>query len=88
VTGFLGKVVFEKLLRSLPSLNQVFVFIRAKKGSNVMERFKKEVIGSTMFDPLKKLLSLSQFDELISNKVKLIQGDLLHPDLALSTENK
>jgi len=53
-----------------------------------MERFKKEVIGSTMFDPLKKLLSLSQFDELISNKVKLIQGDLLHPDLALSTENK
>ena len=31
-TGFLGKVILEKLIRSVPTLNKIFVLIRVKKG--------------------------------------------------------
>ncbi len=34
-TGFLGKVLLEKLLYALPMINRVYVLIRAKKGSKL-----------------------------------------------------
>lgn len=40
-TGFLGKVLLEKYLYSLSSVDKIFVLIRAKEGSNLFERFKK-----------------------------------------------
>jgi alcohol-forming fatty acyl-CoA reductase len=35
VTGFLGKVLVEKLLRSCGSIGRVYVLVRPKKGGNV-----------------------------------------------------
>lgn len=40
-TGFLGKVLCEKLLRSCPDVAEIFVLIRPKKGLNINERLKK-----------------------------------------------
>jgi alcohol-forming fatty acyl-CoA reductase len=40
-TGFLGKVLLEKLLFSLPEIEVVYVLIRRKKGLDLNERFKK-----------------------------------------------
>ena len=40
-TGFLGKVLLEKFLYSLSSVDKIFVLIRAKEGSKLFERFKK-----------------------------------------------
>lgn len=40
-TGFLGKVLLEKILYSLPEVEIVYVLIRGKKGSHLLERFKK-----------------------------------------------
>lgn len=40
-TGFLGKVLLEKFLYSLSSVDKIFVLIRGKEGSNLHERFKK-----------------------------------------------
>lgn len=37
-TGFIGKVLIEKLLRSCPELKRIFVLIRCKKGHSVNER--------------------------------------------------
>ena len=34
-TGFLGKVLLEKLLFSLPQIDLIYVLIRGKKGSDV-----------------------------------------------------
>ena len=37
-TGFMGKVLIEKLLRSCPTINRVFVLLRTKKGKSINER--------------------------------------------------
>lgn len=38
-TGFLGKALLEKLLRSCARLTTIFVLIRPKRGKNVEQRF-------------------------------------------------
>jgi thioester reductase-like protein len=37
-TGFLGKVLLEKLLRSCPDVENIFVLIRPKKGKEPSQR--------------------------------------------------
>lgn len=46
-TGFLGKTLIEKLLRSCDGVKRIFVLLRGKKGKSAEERtesFKKEVV--------------------------------------------
>ena len=38
VTGFVGKVLVEKLLRSCPDVATIFLCVRPKKGKTVQER--------------------------------------------------
>lgn len=40
-TGFLGKVLLEKFLYSIPEVEVIYVLIRKKKGLDLNERFKK-----------------------------------------------
>lgn len=40
-TGFLGKVVIEKLLRCCPDLENIYVLMRPKKGLNPEQRFEE-----------------------------------------------
>lgn len=40
-TGFLGKALLEKLLRSCPRVAMIFVLLRPKKGQSVEQRFKE-----------------------------------------------
>lgn len=52
-TGFLGKLLIEKLLRSCPEVNRIFVLIRPKGGrssSDRLELFSKDPV----FDRLRK----------------------------------
>lgn len=37
-TGFMGKVLTEKLLRSCPDLKQIYLLIRDKKGKSMHQR--------------------------------------------------
>ena len=37
-TGFMGKCLVEKLLRSLPELGRVIILVRPKKGKTVKDR--------------------------------------------------
>lgn len=40
-SGFMGKVLVEKLLRSCPDVGDVYVLVRAKKGKLPTERLKE-----------------------------------------------
>lgn len=44
-TGFMGKCLLEKLLRSVPDLGSVYVLTRAKKGKSPRERTKELLLG-------------------------------------------
>jgi thioester reductase-like protein len=40
-SGFVGKQIVEKLLRSCPEIDNIYLLMRAKKGENVQQRLKK-----------------------------------------------
>ncbi|XP_036773958.2 fatty acyl-CoA reductase 1 isoform X2 [Manis pentadactyla] len=81
VTGFLGKVLLEKLLRSCPKVNSVYVLVRQKAGQTPQERVE-EVISGKLFDRLRD--ENPDFRE----KVIAINSELTQPKLALSEEDK
>lgn len=40
-TGFVGKLLIEKLLRGCPGISRIYVLIRKKKEKNVLQRTKE-----------------------------------------------
>ena len=40
-TGFLGKVLIEKLLRSCSNVGRIFVLLRAKRSKSIPERLEE-----------------------------------------------
>jgi len=53
-TGFLGKVLLEKLLRSCPRVGTIFILIRPKRNQSLEERFKE-----LLENPVRRHLCLS-----------------------------
>ena len=80
-TGFVGKVILEKILFSLPEV-KVVVLIRGKKGSSVMERFRKEIVDSECFSRIRE--RESNYVQWFLQRVTPIQGDLSQPHLGIS----
>ncbi|CAG4949077.1 unnamed protein product [Parnassius apollo] len=79
-TGFMGKVLIEKLLRCCPEINKIYLLMRAKKGQGTKERFE-DFINCRVFDKLQDL-SPKVFD-----KLQLVPGDILQEDLGISIQN-
>lgn len=40
-TGFMGKVLLEKLLRACPGVSKIYLLIRPKKGQDAQERLQQ-----------------------------------------------
>lgn len=40
-TGFLGKVLLEKLLRSCPDVGEIFILMKPKRGLSIDDRLRK-----------------------------------------------
>nr|XP_054928153.1 putative fatty acyl-CoA reductase CG5065 [Dermacentor andersoni] len=75
-TGFIGKVLLEKLLRSCPGLKRVYLLVRSKRGENPQARLEK-MLNTQMFEPLRQ----EQPDAFA--KVTALAGDLREPNLGL-----
>lgn len=73
-TGFLGKVLLEKMLYTLDCVDKIFVLIRAKKGSKLNERFKREILDSPCFDRLRDKHGM-KFDQFMEQKVQPMYSD-------------
>lgn len=76
-TGFLGKVLLEKFLYSLPQVDKIYVLIRSKKGSDLSERFKKEIVSSACFDRLRNVHQ-HLFEKFIETKVQPMYHPYTH----------
>ena len=72
-SGFLGKVLIEKLLRSCPGIDAVYVLIRPKRGVKVDDRLE-EIVRSQLFDVLRceRPAALA--------KLVAVSGDISLPD--------
>ncbi|KAL7013489.1 hypothetical protein ACKWTF_015423 [Chironomus riparius] len=76
-TGFVGKVLIEKLLRSCPGIDNIYLLCRSKKGKNINERLE-EVKSSPAFDLLREQ------NPKALNKIILIEGDASKLELGIS----
>jgi thioester reductase-like protein len=82
-TGFLGKVVLEKLLRKVPDVYQISLFARPNQQfKSAKERVINEVISSSVFDTLRASMG-DLFDEFIESKITVVEGELTKPGLGM-----
>ncbi|MFC3149822.1 SDR family oxidoreductase [Litoribrevibacter euphylliae] len=82
-TGFLGKVVLEKLLRKVPDVYQITLLARSNaRYKSVKERVKNEVLSSSVFDRLKQDMG-PVFDEFVESKISVVEGELTRPGLGM-----
>jgi len=82
-TGFVGKVLLEKILRDIPSVKQIFIVIRG----NAKERFEEDILGSRIWDLMKSQMGNEQFNQYIRSKVVPVGGDLSKESLGLTPED-
>jgi len=80
-SGFLGKQIIEKLLRSSPAIDQILVLIRTKKNKSPDDRLD-QLFNSPVFDRLK--MENPNF----RRKVTAVPGDILLPGLGISDKDR
>ncbi|TMW48389.1 hypothetical protein DOY81_006518 [Sarcophaga bullata] len=80
-TGFMGKVLVEKLLRSCPDIKNIYLLIRPKRGQEVSARLN-ELLDAPLFEKLRreKPKDLS--------KVIPISGDITSEELGISESDQ
>lgn len=76
-TGFMGKVLVEKLLRSCPDIKNIYLLIRPKRGQEVSTRLQ-ELLNAPLFETLRRETP----KEL--SKIIPISGDITSKKLGIS----
>ncbi|KAG4068112.1 hypothetical protein HA402_001537 [Bradysia odoriphaga] len=80
-TGFVGKVLVEKLLRSCPEIETIYLLMRPKRGQDVAARLN-DLLNSTIFDTIRR----EKIHEL--KKIVPICGDVTLIQLGISESDQ
>jgi len=85
-TGFLAKVVLEKLIRTVPDIGGIILLVRGSKGMDARTRFEREVATSSVFDRLRaeRPLFLETF---FADKLECITGEVTEAGFGLGLED-
>ncbi|XP_047059710.1 fatty acyl-CoA reductase 1-like [Lolium rigidum] len=81
-TGFLGKVLVEKILRVQPGVKKIFLLVRATDDGSAKRRIQTEVIGKEIFQVLKEKHG-NKFNQFIENKLYPLAGDIMYKNFGL-----
>ena len=85
-TGFLGKVLVEKMIREIPDVEKIILLIRGNdRYPTARERFDHEICVSTIFDRLKDD-SPACFRQFCRDKIDCVTGEVTEKDFGLSGE--
>ncbi|XP_052752502.1 putative fatty acyl-CoA reductase CG5065 [Galleria mellonella] len=79
-SGFMGKVLIEKLLYSIPDLGNIYVLMRPKRGKSFTQRLE-DMQRLPLFDRLR------QERPAALKKIKALQGDVLFENFSLSEKD-
>lgn len=80
-TGFLGKILLNKLFTSCPGIENIYILIRKKNNKDVHTR-AEEIFNDPIFNVMKKVAPKFR------HQFQGIAGDCLLPDLGLSREDR
>jgi fatty acyl-CoA reductase len=87
-TGFLGKSIVEKCLRSIPDVARLNLAIRSSARRPAPERLEREVLSSPAFRRLKEDLGEEGFARLAKAKLRVVEIDLGRDGLGLNEEGR
>ncbi|XP_050678153.1 fatty acyl-CoA reductase wat-like [Leptidea sinapis] len=76
-TGFLGKLLIEKLLRSCPDIKKLYLLARPKKNKDTAKRFQEQ-FDDMLYHKLKKV------NPDFTEKIQVIEGEISLLDLGIS----
>ena len=75
-TGFLGKSIVEKCLRSIPDVGRINLAIRSSARRPAADRLEREVLSSPAFKRLKDELGDEAFARMAREKLAVLEIDL------------
>ncbi|CAN7056994.1 unnamed protein product [Brassica rapa subsp. trilocularis] len=84
-TGFLGKVLIEKLLRASPEIGKIFILLKSKDEDSANKRLYDEIISSDLFKLLKHMHG-SSYEAFMKNKLIPVIGDIGEENLGIDSE--
>lgn len=79
-TGFVGKVLIEKILYSCPCVAGCYILIRPKRGKSIEERIDS-LLSTKLFDRVRNR------DPDFASKIIPINGDIYEPELGISAKD-
>ncbi len=85
-TGFLAKVLVEKVLRVQPDVGSIYLLIKPKQGSTAQQRLQ-QMLQLPVFDALRQMHGAG-FDAFIAAKLVAVEGDITEEDLGLQVRCK
>jgi len=77
-TGFLGKVILEKLLRDCKGIKNIYVLLRPKSGVDPRRRIDQELTNSVVFSRIRR------DSQGLLSKIIPVSGDITFPGLGIS----
>jgi long-chain acyl-CoA synthetase len=83
-TGFLAKVMLSLLLERFRP-RRIHCLVRPTRSLSAEDRFRDEVLGSEMFDPLRARFGPA-FDALVASQVRVVPGDLAKDGLGIPAD--
>ncbi|KAG0210618.1 cyclin-dependent kinase inhibitor far1 [Mortierella sp. GBA30] len=87
-TGFVGKTILEKLLRSFPQITKVYLLVRISGTRTPQDRVENDIFASRIFDTLKaQFANPQEFRDRIVRKIVPVVGDITIDHLGLSDQD-
>ncbi|XP_047940019.1 fatty acyl-CoA reductase 2, chloroplastic-like [Salvia hispanica] len=84
-TGLLGKVLVEKILRSM-CVGKIYLLIKAKDKEAALTRLTNEITNSDLFKSLKEELG-DTYETMVREKLIPIAGNICEPNLGMDSES-
>ncbi len=82
-TGFLAKVVLEKIIRAVPDVAGIVLVIRGnRKHATARERFEREIASSSIFDIL-RAEQPARLQRFFNEKIECVTGEVTEPSFGL-----
>lgn len=79
-SGFIGRVLVEKILRSYPNVKNIYLLLRTKKNFPPKERLNKDILNAKIFDKIKQQDNCKE----LFDKIIVVSGDIQQPNLGIS----
>ncbi|KAL4021150.1 hypothetical protein IC575_019941 [Cucumis melo] len=84
-TGFLGKVLIEKILRTAPDVGKIYVLIKAKDEEAAAERLKNDIINTQLFKCLRQIHGKYYMSFMMSKLIPVV-GNVCESDVGLHVD--